>query len=121
MTLLLALLLFAVPAAAFWTLVRALDPVGRLVVAIAASIVTVGGTAQIMLIAGAWSPAAGLVVILLVSVVVAVAGRLYDLRRRVAMRLPERPRPQGPPPAGVTRRDLPALRDEESEDWLYRD
>ncbi|MFC5746822.1 hypothetical protein [Actinomadura rugatobispora] len=72
MTLLLLALLFVAPGAAFWTLVRNLDPIGRLVAAAAASIVTVACTAQLMLMTGTWSPRAGLAAVLLISTLVAV-------------------------------------------------
>ncbi|MEW2356188.1 hypothetical protein [Spirillospora sp. NPDC029432] len=123
MTVALMLLLFAVPGAAFWTLVRGLDPVGRLVVAAAASIVTVAGTAQVMLMLGAWSPGTGLLAVLALSLAVAAAGLLHRPRRPPApltlADVPRRPPAQG---AATTRRDLPLPRhDEEGDDWLYRD
>ncbi|MEU5884621.1 hypothetical protein [Spirillospora sp. NPDC047279] len=120
MTIVLALLLFAVPGAAFWSLMRGFDPVGRLVVSTAASIVTVAGAAQILLMASAWSPGAGLVAVLVLSGLVAGLARLHRPRRlsHLAMPIPRPPRP----PADVTRRDLPIRRrDDDSEDWLYQD
>ncbi|MBO2450520.1 hypothetical protein J4573_25685 [Actinomadura barringtoniae] len=114
MTIVLALLLFAVPGAAFWSLMRGLDPVGRLVVAVAAAIVVVAGTAQIMLMAGAWSPGTGLTVVVVLSALVAALARVHKRRQ------PPPPPPPPPPPAGVTRTDIRLpRRDEDEEDWLY--
>ncbi|MFB4316965.1 hypothetical protein [Actinomadura sp. 21ATH] len=122
MTVPLMLLLFAVPGAAFWTLVRGLDPVGRLVVAAAASIVTVAGTAQVMLMLGAWSPGKGLLAVLALSLVVAVPGLLHRPRRpHVPLTLANVPRRPPPRTATTTHQDLPLPRREEDEDWLYRD
>ncbi|KAB2342365.1 hypothetical protein [Actinomadura rudentiformis] len=127
MTIVLALLLFSVPGAAFWSLMRGFDPVGRLVVSIAASIVTVAGAAQILLMAGFWSPGSGLVAVLLLSGLVAGLARMHRPRRLAHLHIP---RPPSRPAAGaavrsganVTRRDLPVRRrDEDEEDWLYRD
>jgi hypothetical protein len=95
----LILALLAVPGLAWWTLLRGLDPVGRLVVAVAAALVVVAGTAQVMLMAGAWSPTGGLVAVLVVSAaLVAVA------RRPGRARTPSRP--------------VPAARPEDDE-WIY--
>ncbi|XVQ13021.1 hypothetical protein ACQP1W_10840 [Spirillospora sp. CA-255316] len=116
---LLLVTLFAAPGAAFWTLMRGLDPVGRLVVTAAASIVTVAGTAQLMLMTGAWSPRTGLAAILLISALTATP----QLRRRPRA-IPPRPSPAVPPaPAPTeTRRDLPASAKEEDEEaWLYQE
>ncbi|MQY03195.1 hypothetical protein [Actinomadura macrotermitis] len=119
MTLLLALLLFAAPGAACWILVRALDPVGRLVVAAAGSVVLVAGTAQAMLMLGAWSPGTGLVAVLGLSAALAALG--YAHRRRNPAEEPAEAA-AGPAPANVTRADIPVRRREDDDDeWLYRD
>ncbi|MFG1999163.1 hypothetical protein ACGFNU_08455 [Spirillospora sp. NPDC048911] len=120
MTIVLALLLFAVPGAAFWSLMRGFDPVGRLVVSTAASIVTVAGAAQILLMAGFWSPGSGLVAVLLLSGLVAGLARLHRPRRLAHLHIP-RP-PSARPPSTVTRHDIPVRRrDEDEEAWLYKD
>ena len=72
--LLLTFALFAAPATGFWLLVAGLDPIGRLVVASVASMVVVATVAVAMLIFGLWHPAAGFLVVLLLSVGFAVAG-----------------------------------------------
>ncbi|GAA2573117.1 hypothetical protein SMC26_27880 [Actinomadura fulvescens] len=119
MTIVLALLLFAVPGAAFWSLMRGFDPVGRLVVSTAASIVTVAGAAQILLMAGFWSPGSGLVAVLLLSGLVAGLARLHRPRSLGQLHIP---RPPARASANVTRRDLPVRRrDEDDDDWLYQD
>ncbi|WP_433327048.1 hypothetical protein [Spirillospora sp. CA-294931] len=118
MTVALVLLLFAAPAAAFWTLTRGLDPFGRLVVAVPASIVTVAGTAQIMLVAGTWSPGGGLAAVLVLSALVAVLGR----PRGRPGPPPSVPDPRPPrPPAAVTREDLPARRRDEDDEWIFQE
>jgi hypothetical protein len=97
MRLLPALLLFAVPFAASWTLVRALDPVGRLVVAFAASVVTVAAIAQVMLVLGVWSPSGGLVAVLACGAVMTVPS-LRDRWRSRARRDRRGSRCRGTPP-----------------------
>ncbi|MFI0357028.1 hypothetical protein [Actinomadura sp. 9N407] len=123
MTVPILLLLFVVPGAAFWTLMRGLDPVGRLIVAAAAAIVTVAGTAQVMLMLGAWSPGGGLIVVLALSALAAATGLLHRPRR--PRRPPPPVQPTPPPPArpaeNATRQDLPLpRRDPDEDDWLYR-
>lgn len=103
MTALLALPLFAVPALACWSVLPGLDPAGRLVVSTAAAIAAVAGTAQTMLMLGAWSPTAGLIAVLTLSTALAATGRI---RRR--------PHPPGPPQP----RDKPEA---DEDDWLYQD
>ncbi|MGI5167924.1 hypothetical protein ACQEU3_26600 [Spirillospora sp. CA-253888] len=121
MTVLLALLLFAVPGAAFWTLLGGLDPVGRLTVAVAGSIALVAGSAQVMLMAGAWSPGTGLVAVLLLSGLLAGLGRVHRRRRPPAPLLPP-PRRPAAAGANATRQDIPVRRrDDEEEDWLYQE
>ncbi|MBW8484454.1 hypothetical protein [Actinomadura parmotrematis] len=118
MSLLLALLLFAVPVAAFWSLLPVLDPIGRLIVAIAGGIAAVAAVAQVMIMMGAWSPGGGVAGVLALSAAVAGLGAAHR-RRRPA---PPDPAPPATSRADVTRADIPVQRlDEDEEEWLFRD
>ncbi|WP_067481463.1 hypothetical protein [Actinomadura hibisca] len=120
MTVLLATLLFAVPGAAFWTLLGGLDPVGRLAVAVVGSITVVAGSAQVMLMAGAWSPGTGLVAVLVLSGLLAGLGRVHRRGRPPAPLVPPPRRPAAG--ANTTRQDIPARRrEDDEEDWLYQE
>ncbi|GAA1530617.1 hypothetical protein GCM10009678_10950 [Actinomadura kijaniata] len=119
MKLLLALLLLVVPGTAFWSLLRGLDPVGRLVVSIAAGIVLIAATAQTMLILGTWSLHGGLVALGALSALLALSGRVHRRRQPPPAALPPRPVPAG---ANVTRQDLRLPRkEEEDDDWLFKE
>ncbi|MEV4257442.1 hypothetical protein AB0J52_30160, partial [Spirillospora sp. NPDC049652] len=76
MSLPIALLLFAAPAAGCWLLLSDLDPLGRLVAAGAGAFAVLAATAQVMLMADAWSPLGGVTAVVLVSGVLAVLSRV---------------------------------------------
>ncbi|MEV5568987.1 hypothetical protein AB0L06_02980 [Spirillospora sp. NPDC052269] len=124
MTLALALLLFAAPAAACWLLLSGLDPLGRLVVATAGAFAVLAATAQVMLMANAWSPLHGVVAVVLLSALLAALSRVHRPSRpsRPAAAPPPEPRPHAP---AATRHDLPLPRarrdDGEEEDWLFKE
>ncbi|HXP21387.1 MAG TPA: hypothetical protein VN840_17225 [Streptosporangiaceae bacterium] len=72
------------PALAVASLLPGLDPFGRLVVAGTAALVINAGVATVMLVAGSWSPRAGLAIVLLISAMLA-AIRLLPGRRALGI------------------------------------
>lgn len=74
------LFLAAAPAIAVASLLPGLDPFGRVVVAGAAALVINVGVAAAMLVAGSWSPRAGLVIVAVISIMLA-AIRLRPAQR----------------------------------------
>ncbi|RFU38540.1 hypothetical protein DZF91_27150 [Actinomadura logoneensis] len=128
MSLVLALLLFAAPAAGWWLLLSGLDPLGRLVVASGGAFAVLAGTAQVMLMADAWSPLGGVLAVGALSAVLAVLGRVRRPPREGGAASAPPPPPQiaaTPPETGTataTRTDLPRRRREnDDEDWIYTD
>lgn len=80
MTALLILVVIAVPAVCFAWVLRGLDPLGRAMVGVAASLCLLILVAQTMIIARAWSPGGGLAVVAGVCALLA----LVAWRRRPA-------------------------------------
>ncbi|MGI8331091.1 hypothetical protein ACRYCC_14080 [Actinomadura scrupuli] len=114
MTLLLVLLIFGLPAYAFWSLVPGLDPIGRLVVASAASPALVSAVAGVMLVTGLWSPGWGLVAVFVVSGLMLLAALVHRARRRPPVLpavVPRRPAPSIPA--------VPAAGPEENDEWIF--
>ncbi|MFC4906101.1 hypothetical protein [Actinomadura gamaensis] len=119
---LLALLLFAAPATAWWLLLSGLDPLGRLVVATAGSFAVLAGTAQVMLMADAWTPMNGVLAVVLLSAALAALSRVHRPSRPPT----PVPAPDAPPPntPATTRQDIPLprrVRKEDDEDWLFKE
>jgi hypothetical protein len=113
MTFLLMLLIFVLPGLAFWLLVSGLDPIGRLVVACAASPTLVSAVAGVMLVTGLWSPGWGLVTVFLLSGLLLAAA--LALRIRKPPKLPAViPRPTTPPVPST-----PATGPEENDEWIF--
>ncbi|WP_051468222.1 hypothetical protein [Actinomadura oligospora] len=126
MSLPLVLLLFAAPAGAWWLLLSGLDPLGRLVAATAGAFAVLAVTAQVLLMADAWNPLAGVLVVVLLSAVLAALSRVHRPSRpsTPAAAPPPEPHPHAP---AVTRHDLPLprarprRREDDEEDWLYKE
>ncbi|MFC5184715.1 hypothetical protein [Actinomadura harenae] len=126
MSLPLALLLFAAPAAAWWLLLSGLDPLGRAVVASAGGFAVIAGTAQVMVMADAWSPFRGVLAVVLLSAVLAALSRVHRPSRP-----PDAPREASAPPGGhqapmtsaASVHDLPRprRREDDDEDWLFKE
>jgi hypothetical protein len=100
------LFLVAAPALAVAGLLRGLDPVARIVVAVAAAVAVNVLVAQAMLAVGAWSPRAGLVAIAVISAVIGATG-LGALRGRPVPAWAGRLAGRG---SGVSQRRLAARR-----------
>lgn len=124
MSLPLALLLFAVPAAAWWLLLSGLDPLGRLVVSSAGAFAVLAGAAQVMLMADVWSPLNGVLGVAVLSAVLAALSRVRRPSR------PSRPAAAAPPPPepapAASGRALPPPRrrhhpGDDDEDWLFKE
>jgi hypothetical protein len=81
-----AVLLFlaAAPAIAVASLLPRLDVLGKVVVAGTAAVVVNAAVASVMLLAGVWSPRAGLLIVALVSAVLAASRLLPRLTARSA-------------------------------------
>jgi hypothetical protein len=115
MTLLLVLLIFGLPGFAFWLLLPGLDPIGRLVVAVAASPTLVSAVAGVMLITGLWSPGWGLLVVFQISGLILLAAVAHRARRRPPS-LPATVVPRQPTPPVPT---VPAAGPEENDEWIF--
>jgi hypothetical protein len=114
MTFILMLLIFGLPGFAFWALVPGLDPIGRLVVATAASPTLVSVVAGVMLVTGLWSPGWGLTAVFLISGLMLLAALARRTRRRPPA-LPTVVHRQPTPPLPVA----PAAGPEENDEWIF--
>jgi hypothetical protein len=111
---LLMLLIFGLPGFAFWLLVPGLDPIGRLVVASAASPTLVSVVAGVMLVTGVWSPGWGLVAVFLISGLTLPAALARRARSRPPVLPAVVPRQARPPVPAV-----PAAGPEENDEWIF--
>jgi hypothetical protein len=114
MTFLLMLLIFVPPGLACWLLLPGLDPIGRLVVACAASPALVSAVAGVMLVTGLWSPGWGLVSVFALSAVILVTAFAHRAHHEPAEMPVTVPRPPAPPVPAA-----PAAGPEENDEWIF--
>lgn len=121
--LILTVILFGAPSAAFWLLVDGLDPIGRLVVSGLAGLVLVSAVACTMLVTGLWSPLGGLIAILVGSAFMALLGyRRYRSRQAEGHEVPVTAGRAGPEQAAERpspSRGPRSTAEEGGDEWLY--